>query len=95
MNFCGHCKKISQLYPERKINYKHATTECPKLIDTLCYNCKLPGHTPKYCKKPKSMCVLCKHIGHEINDCGYKTQILNSTIITEYKLKNRIWDTLT
>lgn len=77
---CGHCSKINVLYPERKVKFNHTIAKCPKLTGTVCYNCKEYGHTPKYCKKPKSICVLCRHIGHSEEECGYKMQIVNTNV---------------
>lgn len=78
---CGHCVKINNLYPERNTKFQHSISVCPKLIGTVCYNCKQRGHTPKYCKVPKQICVLCRQIGHSESNCGYKMQIISTKIV--------------
>ena len=78
---CSHCKKLQQLYPDKKYNpMSHSTSHCSKLKETICLNCKKVGHTPKYCKMPKKTCVLCQHIGHSEDSCGYKSQIIGCVI---------------
>jgi hypothetical protein len=36
---------------------------------TLCYNCKRPGHIAKKCPGIGRICLCCKIIGHEFEDC--------------------------
>lgn len=67
---CQHCQKLHQLYPERDYQPKeHLKENCPILAETKCYNCGEIGHTPKYCKLPKSKCTHCGRIGHTADIC--------------------------
>jgi hypothetical protein len=36
---------------------------------TLCYNCRRPGHIAKECPGTGPICLCCKIIGHEVEDC--------------------------
>ncbi len=70
-----------QKTPEEIDNYKtHTIKECPKLQNTTCFNCHEVGHTPKYCTKPKEICILCQLMGHSEARCGYQSQILASSV---------------
>jgi hypothetical protein len=36
---------------------------------TLCYNCIRPGHLAKECPGTGPICLCCKVMGHEVEDC--------------------------
>jgi hypothetical protein len=79
---CSHCKKLLELYPEKIYTpYTHVIKNCKQLKETKCLNCKQIGHTPKYCKSSKKICVLCQHIGHDEISCGYKSQIISCFVL--------------
>ncbi len=80
---CSHCKNMYKGTQDEN-NYKtHSIKNCPKLLNTICFNCHEVGHTPKYCTKPKDICILCQQIGHNEKNCGYQSQIFSSPI--DYK----------
>lgn len=89
--FCSHCKNIQKA--DENIDYRcHTIKTCPKLKNTLCFNCGEIGHTPKYCPKEKQLCILCQQIGHTDKDCGYQSQILTLPVSVRNPIKNPGFD---
>ena len=86
--YCSHCKNMQKGTLE-ELDYKtHSIKDCPKLKNTTCFNCHEVGHTPKYCTKPKEICILCQQMGHSELKCGYQSQILATSVSFRKPYKN-------
>ena len=51
--FCKFCKdsgKNESIYTSHNVKDKNGNTCCPILMTTLCNNCRVFGHTVKFCK---------------------------------------------
>lgn len=51
--FCKFCKdsgKNETIYTSHNVKDKNGNTCCPVLMTTLCNNCRVFGHTVKFCK---------------------------------------------
>ena len=51
--FCKFCKdsgKNETIYTSHNVKDKNGNTCCPILMTTLCNNCRVFGHTVKFCK---------------------------------------------
>jgi len=51
--FCKFCKdsgKNEAIYTSHNVKDKNGITCCPILVTTLCNNCRVFGHTVKFCK---------------------------------------------
>jgi hypothetical protein len=58
-NFCK--LQVQHCDPSAQSNRKRGLT--------LCYNCRRPGHLAKECPGAGPICLCCKIIGHEVEDC--------------------------
>jgi hypothetical protein len=53
VKFCKFCKdsgKNEAIYTSHNVKDKNGNTCCPILITTICNNCRIFGHTVKFCK---------------------------------------------
>ena len=53
VKFCKFCKdsgKNEGIYTSHNVKDKNGNTSCPILITTICNNCRIFGHTVKFCK---------------------------------------------
>lgn len=74
--FCKHCLNsgVDKINAHHRMFDNQGNVVCPSLLSTKCLRCGDFGHTPKYCKHPRSppmqsFCVRCNAPGHSAERC--------------------------
>jgi hypothetical protein len=65
------CKlQVHHYDPRGDVQYRRGWGTFKRKIGlTLCYNCRRPGHLAKEFPGAGPICLFCKIVGHEVEDC--------------------------